>query len=134
MIGSRCYLVCRGCRQAFPIKVPVFQHDIHSSIRRCAYCIDKFNVWNDSFNKGFDLLKQAVEILHARSLNFELAVFGNALESEVTQFEFPTHYFGHLHDDISLRIYTSAKAKLNRTEIDSLAKKEIKTQSNQYKY
>jgi hypothetical protein len=33
-------------------------------------------------------------------------------------------------DNIGLRIYTSGKTKLNRTEIDSLAEKEIKTVGN----
>ena len=33
-------------------------------------------------------------------------------------------------NDIGLRIYTSSKTKLNRTEIDSLAVKEIRTVGN----
>ena len=63
---------------------------------------------NNSFNKGFDLLKEAIQELQDRSMEFHLAVFGNASQSDLSIFEFPVHYFGHLHDDISLRVLYSA--------------------------
>jgi glycosyltransferase involved in cell wall biosynthesis len=66
---------------------------------------------NHSFNKGFDLLIKAIETLQKRSLNFHLAVFGEASQSDLSRFDFPVHYFGHLHDDISLRVlYSSVDA------------------------
>jgi len=63
---------------------------------------------NHSFNKGFDLLIKAIETLQNRSLDFHLAVFGDASQSDLSRFDFPVHYFGHLHDDISLRVLYSA--------------------------
>lgn len=63
---------------------------------------------NHSFNKGFDLLTEAIKILEDRSKNFHLAVFGNASKNDLSTFESPVHYFGHLHDDISLRVLYSA--------------------------
>ena len=63
---------------------------------------------NNSFNKGFDLLKEAIKKLQYQSLSFHLAVFGNASQNDLSMFELPVHYFGHLHDDISLRALYSA--------------------------
>jgi glycosyltransferase involved in cell wall biosynthesis len=66
---------------------------------------------NNSYNKGFDLLKEAIKELQDRSMEFHLAVFGNASQNDLSIFEFPVHYFGHLHDDISLRaLYSAADA------------------------
>ena len=61
-------------------------------------------------NKGFDLLLAA--LAHLRNepslQNLQLMVFGQLAPQSPPQLDFPLHYTGHLHDDLSLRILYSA--------------------------
>lgn len=58
--------------------------------------------------KGFDLLKSALDHLRGQLSGLELVILGQLAPSEPVDLGFPTHYSGHLHDDISLRLLYSA--------------------------
>lgn len=58
--------------------------------------------------KGFDLLRKALPALKAELPELELVVFGQRAPREMVELGFPCHYTGHLHDDISLRLWYSA--------------------------
>lgn len=61
-------------------------------------------------NKGFDLLVDALAKLFTEG-NFydvQLVVFGQLEPNPPLKFDFPVHYTGHLHDDLSLRALYSA--------------------------
>lgn len=57
-------------------------------------------------NKGFRELKEALDKL--KSNNIELVVFGSSAPEEPADFNFKTHYVGHLYDEISLVTLYSA--------------------------
>jgi hypothetical protein len=79
--------------------------------------------WAFPFNKKAEYNNNSIIIPAEYKGNFQIDI-------ETPKIWSGTRMNPDLIDDISLRIYTSAKAKLNRTEIDSLAKKEIKTVGN----
>lgn len=56
--------------------------------------------------KGFKYLSSALQKLHAEDI--ELVVFGSTEPRTPSSFKQPVRYFGHLHDDISLRVLYSA--------------------------
>jgi glycosyltransferase involved in cell wall biosynthesis len=60
------------------------------------------------FHKGFDLLKAALSRLCGEGKDLSLLIFGQLAPREPEQFGFPTHYMGHLSDDLSLKILYSA--------------------------
>lgn len=59
-------------------------------------------------NKGFDLLKSALDHLRGEIAGLELVVFGQLAPKDPLNLGFPIHYAGHLHDDISLCLLYSA--------------------------
>jgi len=85
--------------------------------------------------KGFDLLQAALQSLQVQSLQvnvsgLELLVFGERQPQQPPDLGFPTHYAGHLYDDVSLRILYSAadvmvvpsrQDNLPNTAIESIA-------------
>jgi glycosyltransferase involved in cell wall biosynthesis len=64
-----------------------------------------YNAIND-LNKGFQELSNALKNL--KSTEVELVVFGSSQPETQTNFEFQTHFLGHLHDEISLAALYSA--------------------------
>jgi glycosyltransferase involved in cell wall biosynthesis len=59
-------------------------------------------------NKGFDLLLEALQHLRGEVHGMQIAVFGSLAPKHKVEFGFPITYFGHLHDDVSLRLLYSA--------------------------
>lgn len=57
-------------------------------------------------NKGFQLLVEALQLIESE--NIELVVFGSSQPKIKPPFKQKTHYIGHMHDDVSLRILYSA--------------------------
>jgi glycosyltransferase involved in cell wall biosynthesis len=74
--------------------------------------------------KGGDLLIEALNILRSNSQqvnNIELIVFGQSHGNFEQLTQFRTHYFGHLHDDISLRaLYTASDVMIVPSRQDNL--------------
>ena len=65
------------------------------------------------YRKGSDLLFKALKKLSSNFKNsclknIEILIFGQSEPSHPLNLSFPTHYFGHLYDDISLRLLYSA--------------------------
>ena len=65
------------------------------------------------FRKGSDLLFKALKKLYVKLENsniddIEIIIFGQSEPSDPINLGFRSHYFGHLHDDISLRLLYSA--------------------------
>ena len=58
--------------------------------------------------KGFDLLVKALRNLQGRINNLELVIFGELAPQSAENYGFPTHYVGHLNDDLSLSLLYSA--------------------------
>ena len=58
--------------------------------------------------KGFDLLRVALGELSAQLPGLELVVFGQMTPKTPVNLDFPIHYTGHLHDDVSLRLHYCA--------------------------
>jgi glycosyltransferase involved in cell wall biosynthesis len=60
--------------------------------------------------KGMDLLLAALAQLRTESFqkDLQLVVFGQCAPQSLPKLGFPVHYFGHLHDDLSLRVLYSA--------------------------
>lgn len=59
-------------------------------------------------NKGFDLLKSALDRLRSEIAGLELVILGQLAPREPLNLGFPIHYAGHLHDGISRCLYYSA--------------------------
>lgn len=59
-------------------------------------------------NKGFDLLKSALDHLRHEMPGLELVIFGQLAPKEPPNLGFPIHYMGHLGDDASLCLLYSA--------------------------
>ena len=61
-------------------------------------------------HKGFDLLLSALAHLQSDSSlqSLQLVVVGQPAPQSLPQLGFPVHYSGHLHDDLSLRVFYSA--------------------------
>ena len=73
-------------------------------------------------NKGFDLLKAALGHLRGQLAELELVVLGQLAPKYPTNLGFPVHYTGHLHDEISLRLfYSAADAVVVPSRIESLS-------------
>ncbi len=63
--------------------------------------------------KGADLLLEALKLISYQAAGshleqLELVVFGQGFSVHPTNFGFPIHYSGHLHDDISIRLFYAA--------------------------
>lgn len=80
-------------------------------------------------NKGFKELSEALYKITVKK-NIELVVFGSCEPKNPPNFEFKTHYLGHLHDDVSLVTLYSAvdvvvvpslQENLSNTIMESLA-------------
>ena len=59
-------------------------------------------------NKGFDLLKGALDYLRGEIAGLELVILGQSPPKVPMDLGFRVHFAGHLNDDISLRLYYSA--------------------------
>lgn len=85
-----------------------------------------------SSRKGFDLLLQSLKNLkdHPKTKGLHLVVFGQSTPRSPPIFGFPTHYIGHLHDDLSLRIaYSAADAMIVPSRQDNLPLTGIEAQA-----
>jgi glycosyltransferase involved in cell wall biosynthesis len=58
--------------------------------------------------KNFDVLIQAMQHLRGQITDLQLVVFGQFEPKNPIDLGFPTHYTGHLHDDLTLRVLYSA--------------------------
>lgn len=71
--------------------------------------------------KGFDLLKEALQLLRGQLSNLQLVVFGQLAPRHSEDLGFPVHYMGHLHDDLSLGVlYAAADAMVTPSRQDNL--------------
>lgn len=80
--------------------------------------------------KGFDLLKESISLLSVEFKNIELVIVGQLAPKNHHHLGLPTHYTGHLSDDITLLLYYSAcdcfvipsrQDNLPNTGVESLA-------------
>ena len=61
--------------------------------------------------KGFDLLRDALQVLRGRLAGLQLVVFGQLAPSQDASLGFPVRHTGYLHDDEKLRLlYAAADA------------------------
>lgn len=58
--------------------------------------------------KGFDLLRDAVQVLRGRVAGLELVVFGQLAPTEAAPLGLPIRHTGYVHDDARLRLLYSA--------------------------
>jgi glycosyltransferase involved in cell wall biosynthesis len=58
--------------------------------------------------KGFDLLRDALQLLRGRLEDLELVVFGQLAPAQELSLGFPIRHTGYLHDDEKLRLLYSA--------------------------
>jgi len=58
--------------------------------------------------KGYDLLLEALNILKETTPKLEIVVFGQMAPRKPDGINFPIHYTGHLHDDLSINVLNSA--------------------------
>ena len=73
--------------------------------------------------KGIDLLLEAIAHLRSEPClqNLHLLVFGQLAPQSPPKLDFPVHYTGHLHDDLSLRaLYSAADAFVLPSRQDNL--------------
>ncbi|MBW7858456.1 MAG: glycosyltransferase family 4 protein [Leptonema sp. (in: Bacteria)] len=71
--------------------------------------------------KGFDLLQTALQYLKDKLPDLELLIFGQTKPHNPPNLGFRTHYLGHLHDDLSLRIaYSATDAMIIPSRQDNL--------------
>ncbi len=71
-------------------------------------------------NKGFDLLKSALNHLRGQISGMELIILGSLRPQTMPNLGFHQHYTGHLYDDMSLRIlYSAADALVVPSRIES---------------
>ena len=71
--------------------------------------------------KGFDLLQNALDHLRGEFRGMELVIFGQLTPKFPLDLGFPTHYMGHLYDDISLSLlYSAADAYVLPSRQDNL--------------
>jgi glycosyltransferase involved in cell wall biosynthesis len=76
---------------------------------------------NAAHHKGFDLLTNALNHLDGNIQGLELLLFGEAPPRYPPNLGFPAHYFGNLHDDLSLRaLYSAADALVIPSRQDNL--------------
>jgi glycosyltransferase involved in cell wall biosynthesis len=85
---------------------------------------------NSAPHKGFDLLQSALKHLRDQMDGLQLVVFGQNEPRKPIELGFPTHYMGHLHDDVSLRmlynavdvlVIPSRKDNLPNTGVEAMA-------------
>lgn len=73
------------------------------------------------YHKGADLLFDALHHLQGQIPGLQLLVFGERRPEKAPAIDFPIHYLGHLHDDLSLKIaYSAADAMIVPSRIDNL--------------
>lgn len=78
------------------------------------------------YRKGSDLLFKALKKLSSKVLNsnlenIEIMIFGQSEPSNPINLGFPIHYFGHLYDDVSLRLlYSAADVLVIPSRLDNL--------------
>lgn len=71
--------------------------------------------------KGFDLLVGALQSLQGKLPDLQLLIFGQSKPQNPPNLGFRTHYLGHLHDDLSLRIaYSAADLMVIPSRMDNL--------------
>jgi len=77
---------------------------------------------SSDLNKGFDLLTTALERLSmGGDLNLKLLAFGGSRPDGNHSLAFPAKYFGHLHDDLSLRLlYNAADVLVIPSRLENL--------------
>ena len=76
-----------------------------------------------SYHKGFDLLLSALAKLSSEPnlKNLQLVIFGQHAPQLPPQLDFPLHYTGHLHDDLTLRtVYSAVDAFVIPSRQDNL--------------
>jgi glycosyltransferase involved in cell wall biosynthesis len=72
--------------------------------------------------KGFDLLLNSLRLINKdqHTKNLELVVFGEIEPKVLPQINFPIHYKGYLHDDISLRaLYNAADVMIVPSRLEA---------------
>jgi len=70
--------------------------------------------------KGFDLLQGALLSLKERLVNLEILIFGQNKQPDSPDLGFPTTYYGHLYDEISLRLlYCAADVLVIPSRVDN---------------
>jgi glycosyltransferase involved in cell wall biosynthesis len=72
--------------------------------------------------KGFDLLLDSLKLLNEdqRAKNLEVVVFGQREPKVLPKINFPIHYKGYLHDDISLRaLYNAADVMIVPSRLEA---------------
>lgn len=80
--------------------------------------------------KGFDLLACALDHLRGEIHGLELVVFGQLAPLNPPDLGFPVHYFGHLYDDVSMRLlYSAADALVVPSRQDNLPNTAVEAQA-----
>lgn len=71
--------------------------------------------------KGFDLLRDTLRYLQGKVNDLELVVFGQLAPEIPENLEYPVHYVGYVHDDLSLQIlYNTANLLVIPSRQDNL--------------
>jgi glycosyltransferase involved in cell wall biosynthesis len=84
------------------------------------------------YNKGFDLLQQALEYLYLnyKNLSFSIVVFGQSEPSEKSIINYPIKYMGTLNDDLTLALlYSASDMLLVPSRIESFCQTASESQS-----
>lgn len=85
---------------------------------------------NFEHHKGFDLLFESLKHLKDFSNDLQITIFGQSKPKNIPKLNFPIHYPGLLHDDVSLRllyssidilIVPSRKEAFGQTAMESMA-------------
>jgi glycosyltransferase involved in cell wall biosynthesis len=72
-------------------------------------------------HKGFDLLQNALKRLAGRISDLHLVICGQARSANAIDIGLPTHYIGHLRDDLTMRVlYSAADALVIPSRVDNL--------------
>ena len=89
----------------------------------------------NDFRKGSDLMFKALRKLLSQLKtseieNIEIIIFGQSETSNPINLGFKTHYFGHLYDDISLRLlYSASNVLVIPSRLDNLPQTGIEAQA-----
>jgi glycosyltransferase involved in cell wall biosynthesis len=82
--------------------------------------------------KGFDLLLDSLKLLNEdqRAKNLEVVVFGQREPKVLPEINFPIHYKGYLHDDISLRaLYSAADVMIVPSRLEAFGQTATEAQA-----
>jgi glycosyltransferase involved in cell wall biosynthesis len=82
--------------------------------------------------KGFDLLLDSLKLLNndQRAKNLEVVVFGQREPKVLPKINFPIHYKGYLHDDISLRaLYNAADVMIVPSRLEAFGQTATEAQA-----